>query len=135
VACSSAANSPHTATAARPAPAQTAATRRSTPGVVGVSETGKGRVPAGGGQGLLGEVVGADAQEVDVWGERGGLGCGGGYLDHDPDLQPGWVAPSLPGDGGVEHPRAAVSSARVLIIGNISRIGVSWAARTMASSW
>ena len=44
---------------------------------------GERRVAAVGGEGVLGEVVRADAEEVGLLGKRAGAERGGGNLDHD----------------------------------------------------
>jgi len=68
-------------------------------GVEGVLETREGGVAAVGGEEVLGEVVGADAEEIGVGGELIDEEDGGGNLDHDASGDgPGvWCA------GGIEH--------------------------------
>ena len=87
-ASSSAANSPHTDTDAWPAaPRQVALNQLQETGIERVADRRNGVVVAVGGQRVLGQVVGADGEEVDVAGEHRGLERGGRHLDHHAHLQ------------------------------------------------
>ena len=77
--------------------------QREHPGIQRVGQRGQLVVAALGRQRVLGEVVGADREEVDVRGEGRRLQRGGRHLDHDPDAQScGRTAPD-DADGVVEQ--------------------------------
>ena len=107
----SAATSPHTATGSRGRRLGDFGDEVQHGGVERVGERRDPGVPALGGQRVLGQVVGADADEVEVRQGRLDLAARAGHLDHDADPKPGRQisggAPVLDGGLGEHRPRGA----------------------------
>ena len=125
MASSSEAASPQMATSTRPSAAsQTCWISRSTPGSRAIGQRRHGAVPAFGRERVLGQVVGADADEVDVRQQRLDLECGSGYLDHRAELQAFREAGRVPPRRSRSW-RASIISAGVDTIGTMTPIGVA----------
>ena len=73
-------------------------------GVERVTDRSDGLVVAVGGHRVLGQVVSADGQEVDMTGERRCLERGRGHLDHHADLKIGRSLPAGPADCLIQKP-------------------------------